>query len=123
MVYEASQKRKYICSKYSMRHSEQSKFRTKHPFRVLVFLLSVGIIIEMIALIQLPDYTEEVEKARHDFLIAQARNIQLSKDLDLSLKQSTIEESARKQGMAYYGETIYIPIIQEDLSKTETLNP
>jgi len=89
----------------------------------MAFLLSLGIFIELIALSRLPDYKDEVEKARHDYLIAQAENIQLTKDLELALQKDTIEQSARKQGMAYYGETIYIPIVENNAANTVPQNP
>ena len=109
-------------SRYRTPQSERG-IHIKYPFRLMAFLLSLGIFIELIALSRLPDYKDEVEKARHDYLIAQAETIQLTKDLDLALQQNTIEQAARKQGMAYYGETIYVPVINHNASDTDAENP
>ena len=113
MVYTSTHKSKYMRSRYRTPQSERG-IHIKYPFRLVAFLLSLGIIMELIALVRLPDYKDDVEKARHDYLVAQAENIQLTKELDLAQQQNTVEQSARKQGMAYYGETIYIPVIENN---------
>ncbi|MBQ8093711.1 MAG: hypothetical protein IJ242_09070 [Clostridia bacterium] len=83
-----------------------------YPFRILAVVLSISILIELIAILMLPDYHDEVEKAKHDYLIAEAENIRLKAALEEAGKVGTVEESARQQGYTYYGETIYIPIIE-----------
>lgn len=123
MVYVSTQKRKPVRSQYRIYRSEKSKAPVRYPFRILAIFLFIGIVIELITLMQLPNYSDEVEKARHDYLIAQAENLQLSKDLDLALQQETVEESAREQGMTYYGETIYIPIVENSATGESVSNP
>lgn len=53
----------------------------EYPFRVVALVLSVLILIELIAILSLPDYSKELEEARAGYLAAKARNEELRAEL------------------------------------------
>ncbi|MBQ7485967.1 MAG: hypothetical protein IJT77_00540 [Clostridia bacterium] len=91
-----------------------------YPFRILALFLTIGILIELAAILRLPDYSDERERAKHDYLIAEAENFSLQKALEIARDPAVIEDSARDQGYTYYGETIYVPIIDAGEANPDT---
>ncbi len=84
-------------------------------FRILAVILlciAAGLIL---AILQVPDLSGEVEQARMELLSARQENARLLRELEVTLSASFIETSARERyGYAYPGEIIYEPVIRTD---------
>ena len=102
----------------SRAHGHRKRWKV-YPFRILALILMIGILIELILLMCMPDYSEEREQARQAYLLAESENQRLQKELKIARQSETIEDSARKQGYTYYGETIYVPIINGETSEAD----
>lgn len=54
----------------------------QYPFRILAVVLTILIGIEVVMLLILPDYSNEVEAAKAAYLKAYARNLELRRELE-----------------------------------------
>ena len=84
-------------------------------FRILALVLLCIVVSLIIAILQVPDLSSEVEKARKELISAQQENARLLRELELTQSTVYIETSARERfGYAYPGEIIYEPVLRTD---------